>query len=187
MKIKTGYVVASGFLVGAAAVLIARAGSRDTLETVSHVDLERYLGHWYEIAKYPNRFEKKCAGNVTADYSLLSDGKVRVINSCAGHRGQVAASRGTAKIVDSATNAKLKVAFFWPFYGDYWILDLGSSSEPGGPYEYSVVGEPSRRYLWILSRSPQIPESLYQEILRRIAERGYDPSKLVRTPQSTAP
>ncbi|MEP6911807.1 MAG: lipocalin family protein, partial [bacterium] len=137
------------------------------LEVVNSVDLARYAGRWYEIARLPNRFEKKCADSVTATYTLRTDGKIEVVNRCRKSSGEYTTAKGKAKIVDKQTNAKLKVTFFWPFYGDYWILDLGPN------YEYAVVGDPSREYLWILSRTPRIPESLYQQLLAKMAARGF--------------
>ncbi len=110
---------------------------------MSSVDLSRYVGRWYEIAGLPNRFEKKCADSVTATYALRSDGKIEAVNRCRKSSGEYTTAKGKAKVVDKQTNAKLKVTFFWPFYGDYGILDLGPN------YEYAVVGDPSRDYLWI--------------------------------------
>jgi apolipoprotein D and lipocalin family protein len=162
--------------VGAVAGIM-KAASKPSLKTVSHVDLSRYGGRWFEIARYPNRFERKCDRDVTAEYSLRSDGRIRVVNACLTRSGKIEQSHGTAKVVDSSTNAKLKVTFFWPFYGDYWIIDLGNE------YEYAVIGEPSRRYLWILSRSPVMQDSVYQGILHRLIPQGYEPQKLVRTTQ----
>lgn len=155
----------------------ACAGDKQPLQIVSHVDLQKYAGTWYEIARYPNRFQRDCVGNVTATYELREDGKVRVINSCREEDGDTKTAKGTATVVDSKTNARLKVTFFWPFSGDYWIINLGPN------YEYAVVGEPSRKYLWILSRTPHMDEETYQILLQRIAKQGYDPSRLVRTPQ----
>lgn len=163
-----------GGLIGAATGLMI-ASSEPPLETVRHVDLNRYAGRWFEIARYPNRFERKCDRDVTAEYSFKENGDIRVVNSCTTPAGKITKSVGTAKVVDPSTNAKLKVAFFWPFYGKYWIIDLGDE------YEYAVVGEPSRDYLWILSRSPVMQDSVYQNILRQLPAKGYDPQKLVRT------
>lgn len=154
---------------------------KSELEVVGSVDLSRYAGRWYEIARLPNRFEKKCADSVTATYTLRSDGKVDVVNRCRKANGEYTAASGKAKIVDKQTNAKLKVTFFWPFYGDYWILDLGSN------YEYSVVGAPNRDYLWILSRTPQLDEQLYQDLLAKMAARGFDTERMIRTPHPTEP
>jgi apolipoprotein D and lipocalin family protein len=162
----------------------AQTGPTPQLETVASVDLNRYSGRWYEIARYPNRFQKDCNGNTTADYKLLPDGKIEVINQCRKSGGSLKAAKGEARIVDGATNAKLEVRFapsflsFLPFvWGDYWITDLGPN------YEYSVVGSPDRKYLWILARQPRLDEATYARILERAATRGFDPAKVIKTPQ----
>ena len=147
------------FLTFTGLAAVALEGRKDELEVVQSVDLTRYIGRWYEIARLPNRFEKKCADSVTATYTLRSDGKVEVVNRCRKENGKYTTATGKAKVVDKKTNAKLKVTFFWPFYGDYWILDLGPN------YEYAVVGSPDRDYLWILSRTPQLDEQLVQRLL----------------------
>jgi apolipoprotein D and lipocalin family protein len=151
------------------------------LKTVDHVDVKRYMGTWYEIAKFPQRFQKGLVG-VTATYSPLPNGKVRVINS--GYKedfnGKLKTIKGKAWVVDTATNAKLKVSFFWPFSGNYWILELGKD------YEYAVIGEESHNYLWILSRTPQMDKAVYNELLKRVQEKGFDISKLETTPQKDA-
>lgn len=165
------------FIVTTIATVGAMEPKEKDLEVVSSVDLSRYVGRWYEIARLPNRFEKKCADSVTADYALRTDGKIEVINRCRKANGEFTTSKGKAKITDKATNAKLKVTFFWPFYGNYWILDLGSN------YEYAVVGDPSRKYLWILSRTPQLDETIYQQLLTKMAERGFDTTKVIKTLQ----
>ena len=162
--------IASTFLA------VTATGSRkDELEVVPSVDLSRYVGQWYEIARLPNRFQKKCADSVTANYTLRSDGSIQVVNRCRKASGEFTTAKGKAKIVDKKTNAKLKVTFFWPFYGKYWILDLGPN------YEYAVVGEPGRDYLWILSRTPQIDEALYQQLLAKMQARGFDTTRMIRT------
>jgi apolipoprotein D and lipocalin family protein len=114
---------------------------------------------------------------VTANYTMRTDGQIEVINRCRNASGEYATAKGKAKIVDKKTSAKLKVTFFWPFYGDYWILDLGPD------YEYAVVGEPGRKYLWILSRSPRMDEALYQQILRKMAGQGFNTEMMIRTSQ----
>ena len=157
--------------------LIVPDKRQSELEVVNSVDLIRYAGRWFEIARLPNRFEKKCADSVTATYTLRTDGKIEVVNRCRKSSGEYTTAKGKAKIVDKQTNAKLKVTFFWPFYGDYWILDLGLN------YEYAVVGDPSREYLWILSRSPRIEESLYQQLLAKMAARGFKTERMIRTSQ----
>ncbi len=148
------------------------------VRTVDRVDLERYVGLWYEIARYPNWFQKKCAREVTATYTLLENGRVEVLNSCRTQSGELAKAKGKAKVVDKKTFARLRVTFFWPFYGDYWILDLDPE------YRFAVVGEPSRKYLWILSRTPRMEDAEYQAILERLKVNGFDTGRLVKTEQS---
>ena len=151
------------------------------LEVVPSVDLERYLGTWYEIASYPAWFQKGCTA-VTAEYSQRDDGLIRVVNSCnqGSLDGKLKQSTARAKVVEGSGNAKLKVSFFRPFWGDYWIIDL----DPG--YRWAVVGVPSRKFLWILSRSRSMDEALFQDIVGRLQAKGYDPARLVRTLQPTA-
>jgi apolipoprotein D and lipocalin family protein len=156
---------------------VALQGGKDELKVVQSVDLSRYVGRWYEISRLPNSFQKKCASTVTADYTMRADGRIEVINRCRKASGEYATAKGKAKIVDKKTNAKLKVTFFWPFYGNYWILDLGAN------YEYAVVGEPGRKYLWILSRSPRMDEALYQQLLRKMAAQGFNTEMMIRTSQ----
>jgi apolipoprotein D and lipocalin family protein len=171
----------SAFLLLGIAVVVGKmafAGSKSSLQTVSHVDLTRYVGRWYEIARYPTHFEKDCASDVTATYTQRSGGKIEVVNECRTGDGRVKRSKGTASVVDKRTNAKLKVTFFWPFSGNYWIIDLAPD------YSYAVVGEPDRKYLWILSRSSQLTESVYGQIVTRVRELGYDPSLLMKTTHS---
>lgn len=144
------------------------------LQTVQQVDLKRYLGQWYEIARYPNRFQKGCLES-SAVYSLRDDGDIEVLNRCRdSETGKQRQSKGHAWVVDSASNAKLKVSFFWPFRGDYWIIELGKE------YEYAVVGTPNRKYFWILSRTRSMEGTLYDAILQRAKEQGFDPALVVR-------
>lgn len=147
------------------------------LQTVSNIDLNKYIGTWYEIARYPNRFQKDCADSVTANYSFRDDGKIKVVNQCRKADGKIKTATGKAKIADKKTNAKLKVSFFWIFYGNYWIIDLDEN------YQYAVIGEPDRDYLWILSRTKIMDEVTYDKILERIKAQGYDVNKLVKTKQ----
>ena len=158
--------------------LVCGAETMPELETVAQVDITRYMGTWYEIAKLPNWFEKDLVG-VTANYTLLPNGKVQVVN--AGYMntfdGKRKVAKGKAYVADKTTNAKLKVTFFWPFYGDYWILELGKE------YKYAVVGDNSRKYLWILARTPQMDEVQYTEIVARISAKGFDVTKLEKNPQ----
>jgi apolipoprotein D and lipocalin family protein len=148
------------------------------LQVVSHVDKKKYLGKWYEIARYPHSFEEGCYA-VTANYTLQDDGSIEVINRCrqGGLDGELDEAIGTANFVDTQTNAKLEVTFFWPFYGDYWIIDLDEN------YQYAVVSEPDRQYLWILSRTPTMDESLYEQLTAKLKNNGFDLSFLTKTPQ----
>lgn len=152
------------------------------LQVVSYVDIKKYMGTWYEIASYPTSFQEGCFAS-RATYTLREDGKVGVLNQC--HKGSlegpISSANGKAWVVDPATNAKLKVSFFWPFSGDYWIIDLGEN------YEYAVVGHPSRKYLWILSRTPQMDEGLYNRILEKLKNQSYDVSRLNKTHQTISP
>lgn len=146
------------------------------LETVDFVDIDRYIGEWYEIARYEHRFQKGCVGS-KATYTMRDDGKISVVNECfdKSSSGKLRSAKGKAWVVDKQSNAKLKVSFFWPFAGDYWVIDLGEN------YEYAVVGHPDRKYLWVLSRTPEMDENVYQAILDRLQKQEYDTSKLFRT------
>lgn len=143
------------------------------LEVVPHVELEKYLGKWFEIAHLPARFQEGCT-DTTATYTLSKDGNISVLNECR-RNGKVKLAKGKAKVVDKNSGAKLKVTFFWPFYGDYWIIDLGKD------YNYAVVGTPNRKYLWILSRTPQMADKLFSQLLESAKSKGFDVSKLIKT------
>jgi apolipoprotein D and lipocalin family protein len=148
------------------------------LRTVAHVDLGRYLGTWYEIASFPQSFQRGCTGT-TATYTLREDGDIEVVNRCrlGSLDGKEKVALGRARLIDRTTNAKLKVSFFRPFWGPYWIIDLAPD------YSYAVVGHPGRDYLWILSRTPTLSEATYQMIVTRLQGQGYETSRLVRTVQ----
>lgn len=161
----------------AAGILPARAaGKQAPMQVVPSVDLTRYAGKWYEIARLPNRFQRDCASDTSATYTLRPDGKITVLNQCRQTDGRMKSARGTARLAGGKEpNSKLRVTFFWPFYGNYWIIDL----EPD--YRWAVVGEPDRKYFWILSREPQLDEALYNQIVERARNQGYDLSPLLRT------
>ena len=145
------------------------------LQTVASVDLLRYMGTWHEIAKYPNWFQNKCAHSTQATYSLQADGRVQVLNRCKTHTGEWREALGAARQIGGPTSAQLKVRFapewlsFIPMlWGDYWIIDLDPD------YQWVVVSEPRREYLWILSRTPQMPPATYQNLLAKLDTLGFD-------------
>lgn len=168
-------------LLGALSLLLSGVACEEEsdglppLQTVSAVDLERYLGTWYEIASYPQRFQEGCTAT-TATYSLGEDGIV-VDNRCRQGTvdGELDQATGRARVVNATTNAELEVSFFGPFWGDYWIIDLGQD------YEYAVVGHPGREYLWILGRESQLSQDVLDGILERLEGQHYDTGGLVYT------
>ncbi len=148
------------------------------LQTVPYVDLNKYAGKWYEIASYPQRFQKGCHCT-TAEYTLSTKGYMIVENRCNKDSidGKMAYIKGKAFVQKNSGNAKLKVQFFWPFKGKYWIIDLDHD------YSYAVVSHPNKKYLWVLSRTPKIDQTIYQQILIRLKEKGFNISKLKITQQ----
>jgi apolipoprotein D and lipocalin family protein len=149
------------------------------LQTVPSVNLEKYAGRWYEIASFPQRFQKGCHCTF-AEYTPTGKGYVRVYNSCRrdSSRGKEPTITGRAYPVKGSNNAKLRVQFFWPFRGDYWIIELADD------YSYAVVGAPGRNYLWILSRSPKMSDEAYATLLSKVSAMGFDISRLQKTDQS---
>jgi apolipoprotein D and lipocalin family protein len=155
-------------------------------EVVASVDLARYQGKWYEIARFPNRFEKNCAGDVSATYTLADDGSIKVLNECRKPNSEMKRAEGKARKADkNGPTSKLEVRFapaflsFLPVvWGDYWVIDLAPD------YSYSVVGDPGRDYLWILSRTPVMDEAKYQKAVSAAAAQGFDVSRLVKTKQA---
>jgi len=164
----------------AVAVLLNRSSyAGEPIPTVAKVDLSRYQGTWYEIARLPLFWEKKCASHVTATYRLRADGKVTVLNQCRKADGTETASTGTAEIATSdGSNSKLKVSFFWPFQGDYWILALDEN------YNWALVGTPNLKNLWVLSRNPQLDGATLNSLIDRAHQLGFDTEKLIYTRQS---
>ena len=166
---------ATAALAGTAALVVARRPPPAPLRTVAHVDLDRYLGRWYEIARLPTRFEKDLT-HVTADYARNPDGSVRVTN--AGRRGQQPKTvTGRATVTDPTTNARLEVSFFWPFTGNYWVMELDPA------YQWALVGEPSREYLWVLSRQPRLNPTVMRNLIARARLEGFPVEKLIFTRQ----
>jgi len=166
--------------------LFAQEDSPRPVEPVPAVDLARYAGTWYEIARFPNRFQKDCTSDVTATYSLLDDGQILVVNRCRTATGEMKEAEGKARRKgEDEPTSKLLVRFapaflsFLPFvWADYWVIDLADD------YSYAVVGEPSREYLWILARSPVLADETYEGITQRLRQHGYDPALLIRTSHS---
>lgn len=148
------------------------------LEVVKSVDLEKYSGKWYEIVRFPHSFEKDCYC-VTAEYIRTNEDYIKVINSCrkGSIKGKPNKAEGKAFVIENSNNAKLEVQFFWPFRGDYWIIDLADD------YSWVVVGHPSREYLWILSRTPKLDNDLTAELIEKIRTKGFDTSKIIFTEQ----
>lgn len=145
-------------------------------EVVNHVDLKKYAGLWYEIAKIPNRFQKHCKSGTTAQYKLMDDGKIEIINSCIDEDGERDDANGIARLVDASSNAKLEVSFVSVlginlFWGDYWILGLGMD------YDYAVIGTPTRKYGWILSRTPKLSDEKLKDAFEILRTQGYDTKK----------
>ena len=160
----------------------------DPVRTVASVDLDRYLGQWYEIARYPNRFQRNCAGDVTASYARRSDARIDVINRCREADGGAIEARGVARVVDAASSAKLKVRFApavlspLPFvWGDYWIIGLAAD------YSWAVVASPDRRYLWILARTPALDGGLRATALDAARTNGFDVERLTWTNHASTP
>lgn len=145
-------------------------------EPARSIDLERYSGRWFEIARYEQGFQKDCEG-VTADYTIRGHGRLDVLNRCREPDGDISDAKGKAKIVDLKTKAKLKVSFFGPFYGDYWVLDRAED------YSWAIVGDPSGRYLWILSREATPSATEKADLIARAAAMGYDTTYLRMTAQ----
>ena len=143
-------------------------------KTVKYVDLKKYAGLWYEIAKIPNSFQDHCVKGTTAKYVLKEDGEIAVINSCIDEDGEVDDADGVARIVDKKSNAKLEVSFVsflgWrPFWGDYWIIGLDEN------YQWAIVGTPNRKYGWVLSRTPKLDETTMNKIFQILKDQGYNP------------
>jgi apolipoprotein D and lipocalin family protein len=158
------------------------------LRTVERVDLDRYLGTWHEIARYPFRIQEQCARDTVAVYSARDDGAIGVLNRCLRADGSVFAAEGVAQVIDTQSKARLQVSFLpaWLRWlpvgrGDYWVIDLAPD------YRYAVIGEPQRRYLWILARTPQLDAQTFRGITERLAAQGYDPARLVPSPGLALP
>lgn len=156
-------------------LLATACTSSKELPIVDSVSLAKYSGKWYEIARLPQTFEKHCAC-VTAEYSILNENKIKVKNTCwdtTSNKFKV--SEGRAKPINGFNNAALDVQFFWPFSGGYYVMALDSN------YKYALIGNPNRKYLWILSRNPSLDESTFNDLKSIARENGYDLSSLIQT------
>jgi apolipoprotein D and lipocalin family protein len=154
------------------------------LKPIESLDVPRYMGRWYEIAKYPNWFQRHCAKDTVAEYRLLAGGDVEVTNRCTRKNGDKDQATGSARQIGASTSLKLQVRFapqwlaFLPFvWGDYWIIDLDPD------YQLVAVSEPSREYLWVLSRTPRVAPAVYDALMHRLRAQGFDTTQLEKTPQ----
>ena len=152
--------------------------AQSPVTSVSSVDLVRYSGKWFEIASFPMFFQRHCVADTTAHYSAGLDGSISVQNRCRTQVGTEEAT-GRATVVEGFGNSRLRVSFFWPFKGDYWVLGLYPQ------YRWAVVGNPNREYLWVLSRTPQLPPALLEDALASARNQGFDLARLRYTPQDT--
>lgn len=176
--------ILAGVVLISISILTIRAHAKSTVEAVDQIDVQKYVGKWYEIARLPMYFQRKCESDTTAFYALNNDNTIDVTNSCLDKNGKKNVAHGRA-FSQNAGNSKLKVSFLpsalrWmPFTkGDYWILRIDPE------YKVALVGGPSNKYLWILSRTPKLDESTYQSYLETATQQGYDISKLIKTPQN---
>ncbi|MBM4172557.1 MAG: hypothetical protein FJ214_11865 [Ignavibacteria bacterium] len=151
------------------------ASNYPPLRVVEKVEVDKYLGKWYEIARLPFTQQDGCSCT-TAEYELIDSTTLRVVNKCIKER-EMDDAEGKAFIVAGSNNAKLRVQFFWPFRGDYWIIELDEN------YQYAVVGTPSRKYMWILSRNKTLDEEIYKLLLEKCKTKGFDVTKLIKTEQ----
>lgn len=180
--------IAPMHLLVALGIAAGQDSARTPVRPVAHVELARYAGRWHEIARFPNRFQAKCAGETTADYELLADGGIRVVNACRRADGKITRVEGRARLARSGgPTSVLKVRFaprflsFLPFvWGDYWILDLTED------YGAALVGSPDRVYLWVLARSPVLDERTYHRLVSAAKAQGFDVSRLVKSPAQSA-
>lgn len=163
-------------------------GAGPALQPVATLDVPRYMGRWYEIANFPNRFQKQCVADTRAEYRLGPDGRVTVTNRCRNRQGRIEEAKGIARQLGSGTSPKLQVRFApaWlspipAVWGNYWVIDIDPA------YQLAAVSEPSRNYLWILSRTPEVSETALAGLLERLRNQGLAVEKLVRTPQTPTP
>lgn len=184
MRIRT-VLLATAFLLTPVLGVTAQEADMAPLQTVARVDVERYMGRWYEIAKFPNRFQRQCVSDGVAEYSLIGNGRVEVGNRCRLQNGELDSVTGVARQVGATDSPKFEVrfapswlSFLSAVWGDYWIVDLDAD------YSLAAVSEPKREYLWILSRTPTVNPQAYQALLSRLRSQGLDITRLESTRQS---
>ncbi len=173
-------------LLAVALLLAVRDTPRAPVRPVADVDLTRFAGRWYEVARFPNWFQKKCVAETTADYSLLPDGRIRVVNACRTADSKITTAEGEARVAGRSSTLKVRFAprflRFLPFvWGDYWILDLTPD------YGAALVGSPDRKYLWILSRTPKLDDATYARLVAAATAQGFEAQRLVKSPAQAAP
>jgi apolipoprotein D and lipocalin family protein len=176
-------VILLSFVIALPRVFLAAKSQNDKeiiVTTVERVDLEKYAGKWYEYSRIPNSFQDDCMNNTTADYHLREDGRIDVTNRCIDADGDTIEAKGLAQVVDTETQSKLEVSFVRLlginlFWGDYWIIGLADD------YRYAVIGVPSRKYGWILSREPQLSEEDLGTIRSILKIQGYDPADFLKS------
>ena len=182
--------ILTALLLAATAVPVAKASAtaedKPALAAIDGLDLSRYQGRWFEIAKYPNRFQQKCVRDTSAEYAPQPDGTVRVVNSCRLASGEMDEAVGTARRTGESNSATLVVRFapawlsFLPWvWGNYWVIDIDAD------YQLVAVSEPTRTYLWILARSPKVAPDAYAALLQRLQAKGFDLGKLERSLHQT--
>ena len=163
-------------------LLLAGCASRPPLPTVPQVDLKRYEGRWFEIAKYPNWFQRGCVADTTAEYTAQPDGSIRIVNRCRQKNGSIREARGQATIVPGSNNSKLRVRFAGsPIAGDYWIIGLDEKN-----YSWALVGHPSRQFLWVLARDRQLNPKTYSDIVSHAEKLGYKAARIEKSPQTSS-
>jgi apolipoprotein D and lipocalin family protein len=172
-------------LLACLACTAASAQTPQPLVTIASLDVPRYMGVWYEIAKYPNRFQKKCIADTKAEYRLMPEGTVQVTNRCRMASGELDEAIGEARQIGNATSPTLQVRFapawlsVFPFvWGNYWVIDLDAG------YQLAAVSEPKREFLWILSRTPTVSADVYDALVARLQRAGFDPQRLEKSPQT---
>lgn len=171
-------------LIGLGSSQVMAQQGDQSVKTIAALDVPRYLGTWYEIAKFPNWFQKKCVSNTKAVYTAKPDGNLRVLNSCKTATGETSEAEGLARQIGAKDSPKLEVRFapewlsFLPLvWGDYWVIDLDPQ------YQVAAVSDPRREYLWVLSRSPQLDPKVYADLLQRLTQQQFDIQKLELTSQ----